>query len=66
MSGVPGQRTMPDCQPCKGTGKVSDTPLTVEILLAALEGAVTVAGFNGTCERVVKYDQFVSALRKLV
>lgn len=45
----------------------AETPLTVEALLRVLTqgGCMTVAGYNGTCERVIRYDKLVAALEAL-
>lgn len=40
--------------------------LTVEDLIWALKDCVTIAGFNGSCERVIKYDCLVKKLKRLV
>jgi hypothetical protein len=42
--------------------------LTVEDLLSALDAfdVMTVAGYNGTCERVVRHDALVGALKALI
>jgi hypothetical protein len=44
-----------------------ETPLTVEALLWALNqrGCMTVAGYNGSCERVIRFDDLVAALESL-
>lgn len=44
-----------------------ETPLTVEGLMRALQkpGVMTIAGYNGTCEKVVRFDALVSALLEL-
>jgi hypothetical protein len=46
---------------------VPETPLTVEALLWALtqRGCMTVAGYNGSCERVIRFDELVAALESL-
>jgi len=44
----------------------SKTPITVEQLLEILDKSMTVAGYQGTCERVIAYDQFVQELKKLL
>jgi len=41
------------------------TPLTVEMLLFALKPCMTIAGYNGSCVRVIRYDDFVKALMSL-
>lgn len=47
--------------------KTKQTPLTVEGLLLCLNNGhcMTVAGFNGSCERVVRFDELVAALNHL-
>lgn len=46
---------------------VQETPLTVEALLWALKqpGCMTVAGYNGSCERVIRFNELVAALESL-
>lgn len=43
------------------------TPLTVETLLKILstQDVLTVAGYNGTCERVIRLDGLLAALQKM-
>jgi hypothetical protein len=41
--------------------------ITIEELLAILNSGqvMTVAGYNGSCERVIRFDGFVKELEKL-
>jgi hypothetical protein len=47
---------------------VNKTPIYAEDLLAILSksDAMDIAGYNGTCQRFIRYDAVVSGLQKLV
>jgi hypothetical protein len=46
----------------------TETPLTVEALLKILNKprTMTVAGYDGTCERVIRFNELVEGLELLL